>query len=29
VFGEQLARLYSAPEREAVDLFDHYQFSTR
>ena len=27
VFGEQLARLYSAPEREAVDLFDYYQFS--
>jgi protein-tyrosine phosphatase len=27
VFGEQLARLYSAPEREAVDLFDYYAFS--
>ncbi len=27
VFGEQLARLYSAPEREALDLFDYYQFS--
>jgi protein-tyrosine phosphatase/nicotinamidase-related amidase/aminoglycoside phosphotransferase (APT) family kinase protein len=29
VFGEQLARLYSAPEREAVDLFEHYSFSPR
>lgn len=27
VFGEQLARLYSAPEREAVDLFEYYSFS--
>jgi protein-tyrosine phosphatase len=27
VFGEQLARLYSAPEREAVDLLDYYAFS--
>lgn len=29
VFGEQLARLYSAPEREAVDLFDYYEFSAK
>ncbi len=29
VFGEQLARLYSAPEREAVDLFDYYEFSPK
>jgi len=29
VFGEQLARLYSAPEREAVDLLDYYAFSPR
>ena len=27
VFGEQLARLYSAPEREAADLLDYYMFS--
>jgi protein-tyrosine phosphatase len=27
VFGEQLARLYSAPEREAVDLLEYYAFS--
>jgi len=29
VFGEQLARLYSAPEREARDLFDYYEFSPK
>ena len=29
VFGEQLARLYSAPEREAVDLFDYYEFNPK
>ncbi len=29
VFGEQLARLYSAPEREAVDLFEYYSFSAQ
>jgi protein-tyrosine phosphatase len=29
VFGEQLARLYSAPEREAADLFDYYMFSSQ
>ena len=27
VFGEQLARLYSAPEREAADVLDYYGFS--
>ncbi|MBI1889855.1 MAG: isochorismatase family protein [Burkholderiales bacterium] len=27
VFAEQLARLYSSSEREAVDLFDYYAFS--
>lgn len=29
VFGEQLARLYSAPERESKDLFDYYEFSAK
>ncbi len=29
VFGEQLARLYSAPERESKDLFDYYEFSPK
>lgn len=29
VFGEQLARLYSAPERERADLFDYYAFSAK
>ena len=29
VFGEQLARLYSAPEREAADLLDYYMFSPK
>ena len=29
VFGEQLARLYSAPERERADLFEYYAFSAK
>ena len=29
VFGEQLARLYSAPEREKADLFEYYAFSSQ
>jgi protein-tyrosine phosphatase/nicotinamidase-related amidase len=29
VFAEQLARLYSAPERERADLFEYYAFSAK